>query len=282
MDPIRFDPLTARDLDEALRLSRQAGWNQTPADWTRLLDLSPDGCFAGRVDGRLVATSTAVAYGAAAGWIGMVLVDEACRGRGYGSAILGRAIEHARARCGDAVGLDATDLGRPVYLKSGFADVAAVDRWEGTLSEVPCRGRVSELDRSSFDEAAAFDRAACGVDRAELLLHLLHEPGVAGWIVRDGDRLTACGFLRPGRERSHLGPVAAEETGAFGALLSAAARRLSGARILLDAPRDPALEALLGRAGLAVSRRLTRMTLARPQPLLLGERVGAFTAFEWG
>jgi GNAT superfamily N-acetyltransferase len=282
MEPIRIDALTAADLEGALRLSVQAGWNQTPADWRRILDLAPDGCFAGRLDGRLVATSTVVAYGRAPGWIGMVLVDEGCRGQGHGSAILGRAIEHARARCGDAFGLDATDLGRPVYLKSGFADVAPVDRWEGPLRELPPAGAVEELERSSFDEVAALDREACGADRSELLLHLMHEPDVAGWVCRRDGRLEGYAFHRPGRERGHLGPAVAEETAVLGSLLSRAAVRLRGARVLLDAPRDPGLAGLLEKSGLAVQRRLTRMTFARSQPLLLGDRIGAFTAFEWG
>ena len=40
---------------------------------------------------------------------------------------------------GDAVGLDASDLGRPVYLKQGFADVAPIDRWEGVLRATTSR-----------------------------------------------------------------------------------------------------------------------------------------------
>jgi GNAT superfamily N-acetyltransferase len=282
MEAIRFDALTPADLEGALRLSQQAGWNQTPADWKRILDLSPAGCFAGRLGDRLVATSTAITYGRGPGWIGMVLVDEACRGRGYGAGILARAIEHCRATCGDAFGLDATDLGRPVYLKQGFVDVAPVDRWEGALAEAPPTGETQDMDRTSFDEVAALDRQACGADRSELLLHLLHEPDVAAWVNRREGRLAGFGFLRPGRQRSHFGPAVAEETGALAALLARASRRLEGARILLDAPRDPGVVGLLERSGLAVQRRLMRMTFARPQSLLLGDAVGALTAFEWG
>ena len=282
MEEIRYDALTPADLEGALRLSQQAGWNQTPADWKRILDLSPAGCFAGRLGDRLVATSTGISYGPAPGWIGMVLVDEACRGRGYGAGILRRAIDHCRATCGDAFGLDATDLGRPVYLKQGFVDVAPVDRWEGTLAEAPSSGDTQELDRSSFDEVAALDRASCGADRSELLLHLLHEPDVGAWVARRDGVLSAFGFLRPGRQRWHFGPAVAGETGSLAAVLSRASRRLAGARVLLDAPRDPGLVGLLERSGLAVQRRLTRMTFARSQPLLLGDAVGALTAFEWG
>ena len=37
MGDLRFDPITAADLEEALRLSTQAGWNQLAGDWQRLL-----------------------------------------------------------------------------------------------------------------------------------------------------------------------------------------------------------------------------------------------------
>jgi hypothetical protein len=40
---IRVRRLTAADLPAGLALSRQAGWNQTEADWRRCLDLQPDG-----------------------------------------------------------------------------------------------------------------------------------------------------------------------------------------------------------------------------------------------
>src|SRR5687767_12042617 len=117
--------LTHDDLPDALALSTQAGRNQVAQDWERLVELSPDGCFAGRLDGRLVATATSASPAPGIRWIGMVLVDEAMRGRGFGRILLERAL--AQAAPEEAVGLDATDLGRPLYLKLGFQDVAPID-----------------------------------------------------------------------------------------------------------------------------------------------------------
>src|SRR5436190_7584909 len=163
--PLEIDRLGPSDLEEALRLSTQAGWNQVAADWQRLFDLSPEGCLAGRQDGQLVATATVASFGSAAHWIGMVLVDEAMRGRGVGSAMLAKVLDLARSRGGEAIGLDATDLGRPVYLKLGFTDVAPIDRWCGELRAVGRGDGVEMIDRSSFDEIAGMDRQACGADR---------------------------------------------------------------------------------------------------------------------
>ena len=170
-DMLTIDSLTESDLPAALRLSTQAGWNQLEADWRRLLSLWPNGCFAGRVDGRLIATSTLATYGTALGWVGMVLVDEAHRGKGYGGVILDATLRAAHNAGVQTIGLDATDLGRPVYLKRGFRDIAGIDRWvvapsPGT-NPSPASPPISGDDRpkaTDLDAAMAMDLAMTNVD----------------------------------------------------------------------------------------------------------------------
>ena len=65
-------------------------------------------------------------------------------------------------------------------------------------------------------------------------------------------------------------------------LLNALAALAPPGPVLLDALRTPAAAALLETHGLAVARRLTRMTLGRPQRLLMGDAVRAAVSFEWG
>ena len=262
----RLDP----DDPGALRLSTQAGWNQTADDWRRAVALAGEGAFAGRVDGRLAATATVVRYAPGIAWIGMVLVDEAFRGRGLGTAMLRRAVDHARTAVGDAFGLDATDLGRPLYLKMGFVDVAPVERWTGVLSD---GGGAAERLGACDDALLRADREACGADRGALLASL---PPTA-WRTAGG-----YAFLRPGRTAAHLGPIVAGDAAALPALLDSAARELRGAPVMVDAFRRDGLPAALEAAGLRVARRLTRMTWARPQTLLDGPGVRAGAGFELG
>ncbi len=265
MSALAISLLRSDDLPAALALSTQAGWNQTPEDWRRLLDLSPDGCFAGRLDGRLVATATAAAPAPGIRWIGMVLVDDACRGRGFGRLILERALEQA----GENVGLDATELGRPLYLKLGFQDVAPIDRWGGVLN------RPAPADAGTLDELLRLDREAAGVDRGALLRHLAAEPGVRLLQARGG-----YAFLRPGRLWAQLGPVVADVE-AFDALLGGAAALLDGAPVVIDVPRTPEREVLLCTRGLELRRALTRMTRGTPKPLLLAPALASAVCFEW-
>jgi GNAT superfamily N-acetyltransferase len=275
--PLVIDRFRAGDLDAGLRLSTQADWNQIAADWRRVYDLCPDGFFAGRVDGRVVATGCVATYGRAAAWIGLILVDEACRGQGYGAAMFARTIERARELVGDAVGLDASDFGRPVYLKKGFVDVAPIDRWGGVLKEGDS-APAGIVAKSAFDRIAALDREAVGVDRSALLRHLIDDPAVSCLAVPGEGHA----FLYPGRLHAHLGPVVARSDAAFGALLSGAARLLKGADVVIDAIRSPASSALLEARGLQIARRLTRMTLSRSLPLLTGAHARAAVSFTWG
>jgi GNAT superfamily N-acetyltransferase len=277
-----IEPLRPDDIPDALRLSTQAGWNQTARDWARVLEGSLDGAFAGRADGALVATSSVVEYGAQAAWIGMVLVDEASRGRGFGKRMLRAAVEHCARNVGEAFGLDATDLGRPLYLKMGFVDVAPIDRWAGVLREGTIAHPLAWLEGEVLRESAARDREACGTDRTALLRHLRSDEETAAWAVLEDGRPAAWAFLRRGRLSWHLGPVVAPSAGHFGTLLAAAAAELRGSPVIVDAFRTGENTGLLESAGLAVSRRLTRMTWKRPQRLLMGPGVRAATAFEWG
>jgi GNAT superfamily N-acetyltransferase len=279
---IVFDALTHQDLGGALRLSTQAGWNQIEADWKRLIDHSPGGCIAARSDGSLIATATLMSYGTEAHWIGMVIVDEAYRGRGLGTEVLTRAIQVGRDQGSQAIGLDATHLGRPVYLKNGLVDVAPIERWAGFLKERDPQDPVSLIDHWSFDRVTQYDRRSCGVDRSSLIVHLVLERDVLGLLVDRGGSPAGFAILRPGRAHCHLGPVVADDPGVLDSLLAAAAHHLHGQDVVVDLFPEPENVQAAQRAGLVLQRQLTRMTVGSPQRLLMGPRVRAGTSFEWG
>jgi len=88
----------------------------------RFLGLPGVRLFAGRRDGRVVATSMLVATGAVAGiyWVGTL---EAERGRGYGQALTWAAAAAGREQGCRVASLQASKLGRPVYAAMGFSHV---------------------------------------------------------------------------------------------------------------------------------------------------------------
>src|SRR5690242_971875 len=107
------------DIPLGMRLKEHAGWNQTPADWRRYLELQPDGCFVASLAGEAVGTLTSCVFGPV-GWIAMVLVDMRYRCRGIGKALMDHGLAFLDHRGVRSVRLDATALGQPLYEKLGF------------------------------------------------------------------------------------------------------------------------------------------------------------------
>src|SRR5215831_21224799 len=157
--------LSAADIPAGMRLKAAAGWNQTEADWQRVLMLEPDGCFAIECDGHVRATATAVCFGEELAWVGMVLTDGQYRGRGFARQLMEHTLAYLRGRRVAWIKLDATDMGRPLYERLGFREEGGIERWIRPAGAWP-RQR-STVGR--FDLDAALDREAYGADRSCLL-----------------------------------------------------------------------------------------------------------------
>jgi GNAT superfamily N-acetyltransferase len=247
--------LVPADLPELLALCSAAGWNQTPADWRRIMALEPEGCLGLEHDGRLVATATTVCYARELAWIGMVLTHADYRGRGFGSRITALAVEHARG-CGvRTVKLDATDMGRPVYLRLGFEDECPIERWIRAPDARPIGPTATEPARVSYSPEPALDREAFGADRGALLASLAREEALS-------DSGQGYALARAGARSLHIGPCVARTPEAARSLLGALARRHEGTAISLDLlPSNAQAVTLASQLGFAPARRLTRMVL---------------------
>jgi GNAT superfamily N-acetyltransferase len=284
---IEIDRLTTEDVDDAWRLSSQVGWNQTSDDWQRLLKLFPTTCFAGRLNGELVATSTLATYGDV-GWIGMVLVDEAHRRRGYGSKLFERALDAGHNRSLEVIGLDATDAGREVYRQYGFETVVGIDRWAGSLRRLDAdeiegydadHGHVEPIE--TVRPIANFDRTHVGTDRRVLLEHLIAADDAFALRVNRNGRTRGYAVARSGRRQQQVGPIVAVDGIDVLVLLSGVAKRVDGP-VIVDVLRGERTESLFRRFGLDVQRRLHRMTEGNPRSVLDGDAVVAAAGFEWG
>jgi GNAT superfamily N-acetyltransferase len=254
----------------AMRLNVQAGWNQTEQDWMRLLALAPEGCFGLQVDGTLVATTTAVCYGTRLSWIGMVLTDTAFRGRGYARRLMEHALNHVDNLGVECIKLDATDMGRPLYLKLGFEDECPIERW--------FRGGgppAAHPETSPFHFNSGLDFEAFGADRSALLDRL------AAIESASVDRAFAAG--RPGASTAYFGPCVAPDVNQARTLLEWFLARHPGEPIYWDLMPDN-LEAcrLAGEFGFEPRRRLLRMVRSNSSFRSNPDYVFAIAGFEYG
>lgn len=258
--------LTEPDIPAAHALSMAEGWNQTPADWARLIRLEPAGCFAARDGDMLTGTVTITAYGGTLAWIGMMIVRPEFRGRGIGAGLMRQAIEYVHGLGISCIKLDATPMGQPLYQSLGFVVESELERWKGTAS-AGGRQEEPELTRAgSLEPVFALDRAAYGTDRSRLLAVLAADaPGGPLTSRRYGKDPDGFALLRAGREASYVGPIIATSAGTAVRLLDGMLARCAGSEVCLDRNLNGLLEAdTLAARGLAMRRGLTRMRLGPP------------------
>jgi GNAT superfamily N-acetyltransferase len=248
------------DIPDGLRLGRASGWNQREEDWRALLDLNPGGFVAAVVDGRVVGTGGAVRYGAAFGWVCMILVDSESRGRGLGTRIMEEVL--GRLEGVAVVGLDATPPGRLVYLKLGFRDARPLARFDALARSAPPppRAAVRAMTTDDSSEVLAWDREAFGADRAAVLRWAFDEAPEYAWCAKAAGRLQGYCFGRPGHNADQIGPVVARQPAVARDLLRACLASHPGRRFFVDAPREPAeWPRALGELGFVGQRPFTRM-----------------------
>ena len=265
--------LTSGDLEGALRLSSTAGWNQREADWRMLLGIAPRGGFAAvdQRDGRIVGTSIGIDYGSF-GWVAMMLVDPACRGRGLGARLLEAAMDAVPPD--RPIRLDATPMGRPLYRRYGFVDEVALTRHVADDASRPTAfpagggaggSDVRSLNASDFATVADCDRQVFGGNRLAVLEWALQTaPQYATIALRASDAPQYC-LGREGRLFDQIGPVVARDGEVARALL-AKALTAAGARSIVVDLFDAHLEiaAWLRGRGFRPERPLYRMRRPRP------------------
>ncbi len=246
---MKIRPFCPDDVSLFLALAAAEGWISDPWEFAFLLNSFPRGCLAVEEDGRPVAFVTAVRYGTS-GWIGNLIVAKGYRGRGYGTLLVGRAIDELLVAGAGTIWLTASAQGRPIYEGLGFREMDGVARWRGTASG----GAEWHRDPVDPEELLPLDRAGWGDDRRALLAAVAGR----GMVLREGE-----GFLvaHPCGSGFQVGPWAAEGRGVASGLLGRALSCLrGGAEVLLDVPvRNGAASSVLDGAGFTVCGRTVLM-----------------------
>lgn len=262
---IQLRALRAEDIDAAMRLSLQAGWNQTRRDWQRLLALEPQGCFVAEVRGQPAGTVTTTRYADGLGWIGMLLVAEEFRSRGLGRALLQQAIGYLRGQGVLSLKLDATPMGQALYEPMGFQPEWTLQRWECdclNVSDPPQTQLPVPAQDSDKPSMAQLDAVVFGTDRSVLRERLTQDGALLRVLNSSQQGLEGFGFIRPGSRADYIGPVVAQTGASAEALVKTLLHARPGKRVYWDIP-DPnrAAQGLARWLGFKPQRTLARMVL---------------------
>lgn len=270
-EDLRITRLTTADIEEAVPLSDEAGWNQTADDWRVFIENGRTfGLRDG--DGRLVASAAALPYDGRFGFVAMVLVTAAWRRRGVATRLVDTCIEQFQD-LGLTPALDATPDGAKVYARQGFLPQFDLARWQGEASGQAVPGRAA-IDPALL---ARLDAEAFGASRPFLISDFLSRPDTRV-VVRE----SGFGMIRRGRRALQIGPVVAaseeEAITILGELM-----RCGAGPVFLDVPTAWArLGRFLADRGFAIQRGFCRMALGRDDLFATPRRLFAVAGPEFG
>jgi ribosomal protein S18 acetylase RimI-like enzyme len=190
-------PMTSRDVARAADVVRRNDFGEREQFFAWAVDQPTiQGFVAADPDGTIVGTGVASAHGHT-GWVGVIFVAPQRRGSGLGSAITRRVVEELERRGCRSQILIASPLGRPIYERMGFVELARQVRFSGDGLAEPAEppASIRRFAPDDLDDVLELDRAATGEDRSAVLRTLLATDDA--WVTRDGaDRPTGY-FLRP-------------------------------------------------------------------------------------
>ncbi|MFD6422446.1 GNAT family N-acetyltransferase [Streptomyces sp. NPDC060198] len=224
--PIRL--LTRGDLVACADLSEDRGWPRDEHRWSLLLGAGTGYGIDDPTGKGLAAACVVTSYGHTHAALGMMLVAERYARQGAGR----RLLVHVLSAHGETpLTLFATDQGRPLYEKLGFAVVGSVERLVGRLV-LDVRAEAGGADDSSattrratardLPAIVALDASVFGSERTQMLARL---PAFSDHfrVAERADEVVGFAALWPSDGSHVIGPLIAPDTGTAKALVASLA-----------------------------------------------------------
>jgi len=174
--------MAAPDVAPAARVASESGWPGKERQFAFFVEHPACRAVVARERGETVGAACGVANGNA-GWLGLVVVSTARRGRGLGAALTLAVMERLREAGCRTLLLTATEPGRPVYEKLGFEVETFYHGFEAPgLPSGPTPDRVRNLESGDLKAVLDLDRRSTGEERSALL-----QTFPAGFLLVDGE-----------------------------------------------------------------------------------------------
>lgn len=276
------------ELDFAVELAAQEGWNPGIHDADCFYNVDPNGFLIGLLDGEPISCISVVKYPDNYAFLGFYIVKEGYRGQGYGYRIWQAGMDYL-ADCD--VGLDGVAAQVANYAKSGFAFAYYNARYQGAAlgGGKTEQSNIIELANISFADLNTYDQSVFGSLRPNFLKLWISRPETIALGVQEDSKLAGYGVLRKCREGYKVGPLFADNSEYAQMLFSELSRRIpKDTAIFLDIPPpaiNPQASALVEAHGMVKvfeTARMYRMAKSETQLNLSLHKWFGVTSFELG
>jgi GNAT superfamily N-acetyltransferase len=239
----RIERMSLADVEVAIDWAAAEGWNPGLNDAACFHTIDPSGFFAGKLDGVTIATGSAPIYDGQFAFIGLYIVEPACRGNGYGLALTEAMFDYVGDR---NAGLDGVEAMAERYGRLGFRTAHRSVRHSFTPTKVQTvPAEVVPLTQVPFAQIAAYDRRHFFASRDNFLKLWISQPNAVGLGFVDQGQLKGYGVLRKCRSGHKVGPLFADHAEIAQALFDALCSRAIGEPVFIDMPEPNAAAAKL-------------------------------------
>ena len=284
MENFTIRTMTRSELDWAVDMAANEGWNPGLNDADAFYAQDPEGFLVGLLDETPIGCISAVSYGGVFGFIGFYIVAQPHRGKGYGMQLWRAAMDRMQ---GHVVGLDGVFEQQDNYQKSGFDFQYSNIRFEfrNTLhdSTPHSSSELIKADLNMLDELSSYESKLFPSERKTFLSKWLTLPDSATIVSRSGGSINGYGVIRSCRSGSKIGPLFADNGEVADFLFQNLCASVNAdSLIYLDVPE-------VNAHGMALADRYrmekvfgTARMYAGPAPDLDVNRIFGVTTFELG
>ncbi len=279
-DSYQIRPMSRRELDLAVDWAAAEGWNPGLHDANCFYQADPTGFLMGFLDGKPIASISAVKYGESFGFIGFYIVQPDFRGQGYGLAIWRTALNYLQGR---NIGLDGVVAQQDNYAKSGFSLAYRNIRYEGVGNGQAQGSNCMPLADLPLETVLEYDRRFFPEVRSHFTQCWTTHPNHYAVARVQAQTLTGYGVLRPCRSGHKIGPLFADTAAVANEIFQTLVAQVpAGSKFYLDVPEvNGDAIALAKRYNLNYAFETARMyTQAAPDLPL--DRIFGVTTFELG
>jgi predicted N-acetyltransferase YhbS len=261
---MNYRRMTENDVEAAHKLSLSVRWPHRLQDWKFVQRLGAG--YVAENDTGVVGIVMCWSHGAEFASIGMVIVAAEWQGKGIGRKLADLIMAELGKR---NVIMHATEAGRALYQKIGFAPFGETHQHQGTVFKSRLVGlqpgeRIRPLGSRDGVRLTALAARASGMPRGTVLAALLE---TAECVVIDRyDEIIGCAMLRRFGHGYTIGPVIAPDEERAKALISHWTGTYAGSFVRIDVSAATGLSPWLNEIGLVQTD--TAVVMARGEPPL--------------
>ena len=277
---VSISHLTKQEVKLAVDWAQKEGWNPGIHDAECFFNSDPEGFYAAKIAGEVVATTSVVKYSEDFAFEGLLIVKPEFRGKGIGLMIQ----SFVNGLCKNLnLGLDGVLPMQEKYERVGFKFAHKNTRYGGIAEGKPS-DRCMPVSKKDFAEVASFDSRFFPATRFTFLECWLFQKDASALMVRDKSTDAICGYgvIRKCARGHKIGPLFAEDEDIAEMLFEGLVSTVAGEEVFLDVPEpNRAAIRLAKRNGMQPVFSTVRM-YTKTAPALPLDKIYGVTSFELG